>query len=692
LYLITQRLYLSLIVLFIGGQAVSGQSFYSNGTATTVWQDSVVYDSITVSGLNQPTLNGNFGLDSVTLNLNSFWSCNLIVSLISPDGTIVHLSERNGGTNGSNYAGSNFNMNATYIVSELQSPFTGSMVPDNSIANFNNGQNGNDIWRLKVQDLYMTGGVQVVNFGLHFNNTPETPILKESKLPIVVVNTNYVTMSFLYWASDYKAKIPGTMGVIYNGPGLINHVTDSFNHFTGNIKINVRGNTSVGYSQKSYSVDTKGNDGITDTSVGLLGMPEEEDWILYAPACDKAMIRNVFAYQLWGETGKYTPRTRFCELILNGDYKGVYVLQENIKRGSNRVAVNKMDEDDTTGNDLTGGYILQINPGCTDTTCFESNLPPCQGSQATINYNYEYPKPQNINDAQKEYISAYVDSFEQALAHIDYADTEHGYRHFIDVPSFIDFAIMQELGNNVDAYRISTHLYKPRNGKLFAGPIWDFNLAYCNSYEVGSWSTHNFRWDEPCPSNINFLAPFWWRAFLQDETFVRELRCRYSELRSGPLSIGHISHLLDSLYEILEIPQTRNFERWPILGRFIIPNVYIGQTWEDEMSHMKNWIYERIAFLDKSWYEPYCALNTEDPDNSSPIITLYPNPATEQINIASVQKLNGVMIYNAMGQLIYKNIQTATKYKIDVQYWPAGIYTLEIRMEQGMKREKITIL
>jgi hypothetical protein len=652
-----------------------------------------VYDSITVSGLNQGILNGAFGLDSVTVNINAIWASDLVISLISPDGTTVHLSERNGGTVGNSYTGTNFNMNATYMVSEFTAPFTGSMRPDNSIGVFNNGQNGNGTWQLKVYAPGANVYARIVNFGLHFNNSPETSYFSSSKLPIVIVNTNYQIMDHLYWQPGFKQKIDATMGIIYNGPGQENHLGDSMNHYQGNIKIAVRGSTSVGFAQRSYAVDLK-NANDEDTSVSLLDMPEEEDWILYAPGCDKSLIRNIIAYQLSNEAGRYAARTRLCELVLNGDYRGVYVLEENIKRSPDRVAVQKMEANDTTGEDLTGGYIIQINRGgIADTEAFVSNYMPCQGAATDIRFRFEYPRPENIQQPQKEYIAAYVDSFENALANIDPDDINNGYRRYIDVPSFIDFSIMQELSNNVDGYRISSYLYKPKNDKLFAGPVWDFNIAYGNAYYYNSYSAENFRWDLPCPFFDPYLNPFWWNKFLEDTNYVHEFKCRYSELRSGPLSVVHLSQMMDSLREMLEIPQQRHFEKWPVLGRYINPNIYIGQTWEDEMEYLETWLYERIAFLDETWYEPSCALSAATVNNNDDnTIVVYPNPVSEDMYIESAQKANEVIVYNEVGQMVFSKKEPALKYHIDVRNWARGIYIIETRTAKGQHKQKISIL
>lgn len=665
------------------------QSYYSNGSDTLA-NGVELRDTIQVSGLTQSVLNSNFGLDSVTLNLNCTVPGKLIISLISPNGTEMSLAEISGGTT-PNFTGTNFNMNATYVVDELTAPFTGSMRPSGCLNNFNNGQNGNGTWQLRV--IEAGGNIQsrVVNFGLHFNNSPETPYFHTSKLPIVVVNTKSVNNPSHWPPAEYKVKVNARMGIIYNGPGLDNFLTDPFNHFEGNIKLNIRGATSADFPQRPYGIDIKGADQVTDSNVSLLGMPAEEDWILYSPWNDKSMVRNIFAYQTWGETGRYTPRTRLVELVVNNDYRGVYVLLENIKRGNDRVDIAKLDADDTGGADVTGGYIIKINrEPRTDSFAFKLMLP-CTGSDDTVYMNYDYPKPQNILPQQKAYIAGYVDSFEQALYFVDPDDTVNGYRRFIDVASFIDYAIATELSNNFDAYRNSVFFHKKKNGKLFAGPVWDLNVAYGNHYGDFTWSPYTFRWDHPCPSPYPLPMPTWWSRFTQHDQFMQELKCRYSELRTGSLSFPHIYQTLDSLHDMLEIPQQRHYQRWPILGRYINPQVFIGATWDDEYSYFQDWLTDRINNLDVVWYDADCALNAASVQNKTAKVVLYPNPASEYLHVESTRPGSEVIVYNGLGQAVYRTKEIAVKYDIDVREWAAGMYVVEVKTDAGIVKEKVSV-
>ena len=90
-------------------------------------------------------------------------------------------------------------------------------------------------------------------------------------------------------------------------------------------------------------------------------MPEEHDWILYAPYTDKTCMRNILSYDLSNKMGHYASRTKLCELVLNGEYQGIYILMEKIKKDQNRVNISKLLPTDITGDELTGGYIIKID-------------------------------------------------------------------------------------------------------------------------------------------------------------------------------------------------------------------------------------------------------------------------------------------------------------------------------------------
>ena len=166
-----------------------------------------------------------------------------------------------------------------------------------------------------------------------------------SNLPIVVIETGGFDIPY------DDPRLIADMGVIYNSQGTRNNITDPFNNYDGKISIEIRGSSSAGWSKKSYSFETRNPDN-SNNNISLIGLPRENDWVLYAPYYDRSFLRNVFTFHLAREMGWYASRTRYCELLLDGEYKGIYVLMEKVKRDSNRVHISKLTDLDVYGDEI----------------------------------------------------------------------------------------------------------------------------------------------------------------------------------------------------------------------------------------------------------------------------------------------------------------------------------------------------
>lgn len=380
--------------------------------------------------------------------------------------------------------------------------------------------------------------------------------------------------------------------------------------YEGKIGIEIRGATSQSFPKKSYGFETR-DAGNEDMSVSLLGFPEEEDWILYGPYSDKSLMRNMLIYELSRDVDRYASRTRFAELYIDEDYKGIYVFMEKLKRDVGRIDINKLNEDENTGEDVTGGYILKIDKtsgtnlgdGYNDLNSFVSLYAPTSATMSQeIHFLYEYPEAEDITEAQKTYISTYVKQFEEALASNEYADSEMGYEAYIDVDSFIDFFLMNEMSNNVDGYRLSTYMYKDKNEKLKMGPIWDFNLAfgnadYCGGGETNVWA---YKFNERCSEDF-WEVPFWWGRLLENPAYSSRLKIRWNALRTDEFSDAAIALKIKTYKEILNANDavTANFSTWDILGTYVWPNNFIGTAYDEETTYLEDWLTARLSWLDQ---------------------------------------------------------------------------------------------
>ena len=458
--------------------------------------------------------------------------------------------------------------------------------------------NGENVFAVQIHNVGINSSDMSGNFYLSFGITDDsefyetTPwwfqepiVLDEFNLPIILIDT--------YGAEiPNEPRIPASMGIINNESG-VNYIDDPFNDFDGSITIERRGNSSQWQGKTPYRFETVDDEG-DNSNVELLGMPAENDWVLYAPWQDKTMIRNVLTYQLSNEMGRYASRSRHVELYLNDEYRGIYVLMEKIKRDGNRVDISKLNPDEITGDDVTGGYILKFDWFNTG-----DNIGGFESEFDDMIYNYHYPKPSDIVPEQEAYIQDYINGFETIMMGTDYTNDSTGYPSMMNVESFVDFILLQELAKNVDAYRLSTYIYKDKesvDNRLIAGPVWDINHGFGNCDYGETWEVDNWLL-EFNPEGGDQMA-FWWELLWEDLAFQHKAAVRYTELRQTIFSEEHIYSIIDSVADYLGPAVDRNFARWPLLGNYIWPNYYVFDTYEEEIDYLKSWTAQRLAWMD----------------------------------------------------------------------------------------------
>ncbi|MSQ79546.1 MAG: T9SS type A sorting domain-containing protein [Flavobacteriaceae bacterium] len=408
-------------------------------------------------------------------------------------------------------------------------------------------------------------------------------------LPLFYINTNGQGIP------DNPA-ITADMGVVDNGKDQ-NHLGDPFNGFLSKIKIETRGSSSQGFPQRQYAMTTCDSNG-GQLAVKLLGFPKESDWILYASYTDKSMMRNTLAYYMSREMGWYASRTRFIEVIINGQYVGVYELMEKLKLDNDRVDLPDVLSSTNKGDSITGGYLMKVDRVKQSGLGVWTSPITSFNSQAK-NYSIQTVDPDipNITQPQVNYIKNWMDSFELNLNSALYSDPAKGYHTRIDANSFIDFYIVNEVSKNIDGYRLSNFMYKQRKslgGRLYAGPVWDFNLGFGNANYCNGWDTTT--WNDCGYSNI----PFWFEKLLRDNNYKRQFKCRWTELRKGLLKTQNISNYIDSTAEYLSLPAKRHFAKWQILGTYVWPNWYIGNTYQEEVNWLKKYVRGRMNWMDKN--------------------------------------------------------------------------------------------
>lgn len=502
-----------------------------------------------------------------------------------------------------------------------------------------------------------------------------------SNLPIFIIDTH----------GEYiqdEPKINAGLQIINNKNKARNKITDSF-EFESLIGIEFRGSSSQLFPKKSFGFEIRDSSG-KSSEASILGFPKDEDWVLFASYNEKSLIHNTLAMKIARDQGMYASRTRHVELILNGEYQGVYVLMERIKRTTSRANVTKMSDKDNAGDAVTGGYIFKIDKttGSEEEIGWFSKVPPVKSPQGqSIYYQFDYPKPSNVTPQQRNYLQAYVDSAETALNSANFTDKINGYRKYFDTKSFVDIFLINEVSKNVDGYRISTFFTKERTGKggkIKAGPAWDYDLAfanceYCETADVEGWS---YLYGDICPDDF-WEVPFHWSKMLQDPEFVTELKTQYQTLRNGAWNTERLMAHIDSLAEELEEAQVRNFEKWPVLGTYVWPNPKpIPTTWQGEVDELKSWLSQRLIWMDN--YLPGLVTAIEEKPAKEITVQLSENPSLQQLSFSIVAPRPMevlVELIDSNGKCLYRKHQLLLNDKNDFEEpikEPAGIYFLRI--------------
>ncbi len=438
--------------------------------------------------------------------------------------------------------------------------------------------------------------------------------LESTNLPIVFINTDGQII-------DRDERITARMQVLWNPGGLC--YADTVAHpgqpvdYDGYIGLKWRGNSSFTLSEKKpmsvRPLDKPLEQGGKKKKVSLLGMGSDNDWALLAPFSDKTMMRDVLTMQLARGYFAYVPHMRFCEVVMDGTYYGVYILSERVGKGKHRL---NLDDPELVDGEIDGDYHVEVDRPDED-YYYTSTYRPRRSSGSsiygrTITYQYKNPEGEDFEslpEGTQDAINGAIKAMEDAFAATNYADPDNGYRSQIDPMSFADYILATELSGNVDGYRLSTNLYrysKKKAAKLgtdtrWRTSLWDFNIAYGNAnYNNGDrtdlWM---YKLNDRSTSDEQ-LVPFYWQRLMQDTAFTRQLGERWNHYRHHAYTTAHIMAAIDSM--ALELTSggavKRNQQAWANISRYVWPNAYVGSTFDEEVTYLKTWIEDRLAWMD----------------------------------------------------------------------------------------------
>jgi len=431
-----------------------------------------------------------------------------------------------------------------------------------------------------------------------------------------------------------------------------------------------RGSSSLGFPKNNYAIELWDEENL-DYEAEMLGMPRESDWIIHGPYSDKSLMRNYLTYDYSNQMGRWAVHCRFVELFLNqsgtkidaADYWGVYVFMEKIKRGDDRVDIRRLYASQTEPPEITGGYILKndrLDPG-------DSGLTTKRG----LRLAYVYPKEREATPAQKAYIKGFLDEFETALYGANFKNPDTGYQKYFDMDAAIDHHILTELVKNIDGYRLSTFMFKDREGKLNMGPAWDYNLSLGNADYLNGWNPEGWYYREPDIINNNQNYP-WYPQLFKDEAFLARYKERWIQLRQDFIQVDPMLAQIDEIAAYLEEAQTRNFNKWRTLGTYVWPNKFIAKTYAEEIAFMKGWLRDRILWMDSTFVTvPVFSSNGGEVESgfkltiSAPAGAIYYTTNGEDPRTPDGSPSPGSVLYDdAQGVVITKNVRVQARAKV----------------------------
>ena len=365
-----------------------------------------------------------------------------------------------------------------------------------------------------------------------------------------------------------------------------NHVEDAPT-LTSAVEIHVRGNSSRAFEKSNYALRLVNEDG-TNNPQSVMGMAAHHEWVLHGPYLDKTLLRNYMWYNIGGEIMDYAPDVRFCEVLLNGEYRGVYVMMESVTAGDDGARLNLSV---SAKNNTFSGFLLRLDRGSSDPMKVLNHFT-AYTERTQQSLNIVYPGSANLTPEIANGICQDFSDFESALYSYDYDDAQYGYPATIDTTSFVDYFLINELTCNYDAGIFSTYIYKDTSGK-YRMCLWDMNSC-CDNYQEGPVDVRGFQMQNR----------LWYFMLTKDEDFTDALINRYWKLRDSYFSEEYLNRYIDETIAYLGDAVERNYEKW---GDTFTPEYDLMQpaernprSYEEAVGQMKMFLAERIAWMDEN--------------------------------------------------------------------------------------------
>ena len=369
-------------------------------------------------------------------------------------------------------------------------------------------------------------------------------------LPIVYLNTNGTIVN------SKEKYIYGAVSI--DGGRFYDDFSEEI------MKIRGRGNSTWGmHPKKPYQIKF-------EEKTEILGMPKDKRWVFLAEYSDKTMIRNKVAFEMgYISNLDWTPQSTFAEVFINNEYNGTYNISQKVEESNNRIPLGDH------------GYLLEIDQLHrldSDDVYFYTN---------DFLINIKEPELA-YNSTEFNYIKEYINEFENVLKGNQFSNPTTGYKKYIDVDSFVDWYLINEITKNVDAKDYSSIFMNVMPGeKIKMGPIWDFDLAFGNvnyadsEYPEGFWVKHNS----------------WYTRLFEDPAFVSKVKARFSYFRENQ---DFILDKIDSHSNYLKWAQQENDNKWNTIGNYVWPNPIAYSTYDAEVEHLISWYKQRMNWLENA--------------------------------------------------------------------------------------------
>lgn len=464
------------------------------------------------------------------------------------------------------------------------------------------------IMLIGMVSLYLNPPDEAIHLdAISSSNPPKISELQKNSLPIIIIDTdgqdiegnmnkteveiNGVKRMVVEPSSKYNVEFKLYEPNFYGYTSISENAVPTVK---SDMVMNVRGQSSLMYDKKQYTIRLIDEYGLAN-SKPLLGMKSHDKWVLNGMYSDKSLMRNHLAYKMGRQIMEYSPDTRFVEVYLKNTkedlnyedhYIGIYLLTEKIERDQNRVNIDKNNDKYRdvsfiiSRDKIKNGDIVLRSDWNTleeDFIIGEDNV-----LRAKTVFTTTYPSKSNMTDLYQERIVDYINKFEYSLRSSNFQDRELGYKKYIDVDSFIKYAMINEITKNIDGGEVSAYFYKDIGGLLKAGPIWDFDQSLGN--------TNILEIDEP--TGFRMVNVIWYERLFQDEDFANRYKNMYRKYRNTIWSDSNIDKLIDETLLVIGPSVDRNREKW-----------YPKDTGEDyykEVESIRNFLKERFAWMDKN--------------------------------------------------------------------------------------------